>query len=548
VKTPSYEKVEDLSVVKPLELDKSLPRKTTTLCPDCMADGKLRILKADLFEEDGKLKIRKICPEHGEFSDIVFSDITMYDQLVNYSYDGHGVSNPKITDFHGCPHSCGLCPEHKSQTILANLDLTNRCNMNCPVCFANANAAGYVYEPSFEQVVEMMETLRANMPVPTPSIQFAGGEPTIYPRFFDVLDKAWELGFKQIQVATNGIKLADEPGFAQKCADHHLHTVYLQFDGFNDETYMMARGRPMLDTKLKAVENCRDIKPVAVHGKREHAPTSLSTILVPTVLKGINDHEVGDIVNFAIKNRDVIRGVNFQPVAFTGRISQEEREKQRYTITDLANDLERQTGFLSKDDFFPVACVSPISELTSILQRTPKMAFTAHPHCGLATFVLVEEETDRIVPVTRFIDVKNFFADVYALAEKAKTSKLPKLSTMARSLKLRKYIHDADGGKVSLAEKHKITKILRGVFLEGKKDALADFAWNMVFIGAMHFQDGYNYDIERVKRCVIHYVTPDQTIIPFCAYNGGPTYRTEVEKKHSISLDEWKKRHKNAAE
>jgi len=548
MKTPRYEKVDDLSVVKPLELDKSLPRETTSLCPECMANGNLRILKATLFEEGGKLKIRKTCTEHGEFSDVVFSDISQYEQQVNYSYDGHGVSNPKITDFHGCPHSCGLCPEHKSQTILANLDLTNRCNMNCPVCFANANAAGYVYEPSFDQVVEMMKTLRANMPVPTPSIQFAGGEPTIYPRFFDVLDKAWELGFKQIQIATNGIKLAEDHEFAQKCAEHHLHTVYLQFDGFNDETYKQARGRPMLETKLKAIENCRNINPVGAGDKREFMPTTLSTILVPTVLKGINDHEVGDIVKFAIKNKDVVRGVNFQPVAFTGRIDQEVREQQRYTITDLTNDLSSQTAFLSKDDFFPVACVSPISELTSILQRTPKMAFTAHPHCGLATFVLVEDDTDRIVPVTRFIDVRNFFKDIYDIAEKAKSSKVPKFSTMARSLKLRKYIHDADGGKVSMGEKYKIIKILRGVFLEGKKDALADFAWNMIFVGAMHFQDSYNYDIERVKRCVIHYVTPDQSIIPFCAYNGGPTYRTEVEKQHSVSLDEWKRRNRDVAE
>jgi len=169
------------------------------------------------------------------------------------------------------------------------------------------------------------------------------------------------------------------------------------------------------------------------------------------------------------------------------------------------------------------------------------MAFTAHPHCGLATFLLVNSETDQKIPVTRFIDVKNFFDDIYGMAEKAKTSMMPGLSTKIRVLKLRKYIHDADGGSISLVDKKKIIDILQGVFHQGKKGALADFAWNMVFIGAMHFQDNYNYDIERVKRCVIHYVTPDQDIIPFCAYNGGPAYRTSVEKKHSISLDEWKK-------
>ncbi|HID71389.1 MAG TPA: radical SAM protein [Thermoplasmata archaeon] len=510
-----------------------------------MENGKIEVLKARLYQANGKLMMKKVCKKHGEFVDVILSDITLYTQLVDYSYDGYGVTNPKITEFYGCPHSCGLCPEHKSQTILANLDLTNRCNMNCPICFANANATGYVYEPSFEEVVEMMKTLRANKPVPTPSIQFSGGEPTIYPRFFDVLDKAWELGFQQIQIATNGVRLAEEEDFAQRCADHHLHTVYLQFDGFNEETYIKARGRPMLNLKLKAIENCRNVTPPKIEGRR-YRPKALSTILVPTVLKGINHNEVGEIVRFAIKNRDVIRGVNFQPVAFTGRISQEEREMRRYTITDLVNDLAEQTDFLSKEDFFPVACVAPISELTTVLHHTPKMAFTAHPHCGLATFLLVEDETDKIVPITRIIDVRNFFRDVYELAEKARRSRIPKFSTLLRAMKLSKYIRDADGGRISLREKYKILKILQGVFQEGKKDPLADFAWNVVFIGAMHFQDNYNYDIERVKRCVIHYVTPDQRIIPFCAYNGGPTYRKEIEKKYSIPLEEWKRRRKKS--
>ncbi len=529
-------------MVKPLELDTSIPRDTPSICPDCVDEGTLNVLNAHLYEEDGKLKMKKVCTTHGEFNDVIFSDIDQYRRQVEFSYDGRGVANPKITEFKGCPQSCGLCSEHKSQTVLANLDLTNRCNMTCPVCFANANAAGYVYEPGFEEIVEMMKTLRANKPVPTPAIQFAGGEPTIYPHFFKVLDKAWELGFTQIQVATNGILLAQDPEFAQKCADHHLHTVYLQFDGFDDEAYITARGRPMVAIKKKAIENCRNIRPVKVDGSRDHQPKALSTILVPTILKTINDHQVGDIVKYAIANRDVIRGVNFQPVAFTGRIDQKVREQQRYTITDLTNDLSEQTGFLEKRDFFPVSCVSPISELTSVIHRMHKMAFTAHPHCGLATFLLVNKGDEEVIPITRFIDVKNFFKDTFILAQKAKAARSPKLTGTLGAMKLQKYIRDTDGGRMSLQEKYKILKILQGVFKEGKKDALADFAWNMVFIGAMHFQDAYNYDIERVKRCVIHYVTPDQRIIPFCAYNGGPTYRKEVESKFSVSLKEWREK------
>ena len=154
--------------------------------------------------------MQKVCPEHGEFRDIVFSDARLYLKMEEWTFgDNRGLENPAVKTATRCPDDCGLCNLHTSHTGLANVDLTNRCNLTCPVCFANANAAGYVYEPHFEQIREMLQALRSERPVPSRIVQFSGGEPTLYPRFFDVLRMASEMGFSHLQAATNGIKFTD---------------------------------------------------------------------------------------------------------------------------------------------------------------------------------------------------------------------------------------------------------------------------------------------------------------------------------------------------
>jgi len=502
-----------------------------SICPECK-----KIIPADIFEENGKVIMKKTCPEHGTFKDVYWSDVEMYLKAEEWAWDGNGVSNPQIEGVspEECPFKCGLCNVHLSHTCLANLDLTNRCNLSCPICFANANAVGYVYEPSYEQVVEMMEILRNEKPVHCTAIQFAGGEPTIYPKFFDVIKKAKELGFSQIQVATNGLKLADFD-FCQKMRDAGMNTVYLQFDGLREEDYIATRGRKLLDIKLKAIENCRKVK-----------PKPLSTVLVPTILNNVNNDQVGEIVNFAVKNADVIRGVNFQPVAFTGRIENEERERQRYTLPDLVNDLVEQTDFLEKEDFYPVPVVLPVSKLISLFSGREEISFTAHPHCGLATFVIVDEKGNP-TPVTRFVDVEGLFKRMEEIYFKYR--KFSFLLRVIKKLKgkgdLEKTFEKYFGEFIRKEEMPKglnLIDMLAELSVTHEKRALGKFTWRALMIGGMHFQDDYNYDIERVKRCVIHYVTPDKRIIPFCAYNGGPTYREEVERKFSIPLDEWRKK------
>jgi len=505
-------------------IPKGLPKKTDSLCPEC-----LKIIPATLREEDGKVVMEKKCPDHGSFKDTVWSDAEMYLRAERWAKDGVGVQNPLVTDATTCPFDCGLCNLHLSHTGLANVDLTNRCNLRCPICFANANAAGYVFEPDFDTVVKMLKVLRAQRPVPTPAVQFSGGEPTIYPRFLDVIKAARELGFAQIQVATNGIKFAESLEFCQRASDAGMNTVYLQFDGLRPEIYKRARGKDLLDVKKKVVENFRKV---------EHHS---SIVFVPTVVKGVNDDQVWPILHYALENMDVVRGVNFQPVAFTGRISNEELAKGRYTLSDLARDLETQSGGkIRTTDWYPVPAVAAISELWVALYGDPKITLTTHAHCGIATYMFVKDP-DNVIPITRFVDVDPLFTELYELAKRAEGRRIKAMSKVKAFNLLRKHLR-----KDQLPDGMSATEFLRslkGVLSEETKSELAKFSWRMMYVGAMHFMDSYNYDIERVKRCMIHYTTPDGRIIPFCAYNSGPVFRASVEKQFSVPLAEWRKRH-----
>ena len=497
-----------------------LPKKTTSLCPICSTT-----VQADIFETDGKVMIRKTCPNHGDFEDIYWSDAEMYLKAEKWKSKAQKIENPKYPVVDGCPFDCGLCDIHKTPTLLANIDVTNRCNLRCPICFANANAAGYVYEPSYKQIVAMLRVLWENNPKPY-AVQFSGGEPTIHPDFLKIIKTAREMGFAQIQVATNGVKLAQNSNFAQELRDNGLHTVYLQFDGTDEKVYKLARGKNLFEVKKKAIEACRNTK-----------PTPLSTVLVPTVVNTINDHQIGKIFRFAVENIDVIRGINFQPVSFAGRIDDEDRKKQRFTIPDLTHKLEKDTdGMIKASDWYSVPCVVPIFEMVAAMDGVKRAEFTIHPHCGMATYVFIRG--NEVIPTTRFIDIDGFLADAKKIVEDIKDSKFAKLKGAAKALRLLKFVDDK-----KVPEGLNVKDILKEFLGKRDRDSLAKFHWQSLYIGAMHFQDLYNYDIQRVMSCGVHYVTPDGRIIPFCAYNTGPTYREEIEKRFSVPIEEWREKH-----
>lgn len=519
----------DATVTMPSKLRKGLPRRTGSLCPECV-----KIIPAVLYEENGALVMKKECSEHGEFKEVCWSDVDMYLKAESWAFDGVGIQNPAITDATVCPYECGLCNLHYSNTSLCNIDVTNRCNLKCPVCFANANAAGYVFEPDFEQIIYEFAILRAQRPIPVNAIQFAGGEPTISPDFVRYVKAAHDMGFAQIQVATNGIRIATEDGFIRDATDAGLNTVYLQFDGLKDKNYVQARGKPLLGIKKKAIQTIREMEPPR--------PT---ICLVPTMVGSFNEDQVGPIMNFAIENSDVVKGVNYQPVSLTGRVPDEERERLRYTLSDLAHDLEDQTGYLTVDDWYPVPFVAPISELVSILTDSPKTSFTSHPGCGLASYMFLEKDKDP-VPLTRFVDVEGLVEDMWELAQRAKEAKI-KFVSKIKALNLLRRHFDEEYAPSGMGLKT-FLKTLGQLFKAGDKSGAADFSWRVMYVGGMHFQDNYNYDIERVKRCVIHYASPDGRIIPFCAYNTGPTFRNEIEKKFAVPLQEWRGRYARRSE
>jgi hypothetical protein len=505
------------SPIQPLQ--KGLPKTTQSLCPECT-----QLVAARIFEEGGKVWLDKTCPQHGYFRDLYYGDVKLYLKMEEWHFgDGVGLSNPSVPDATRCPSQCGLCSMHASHTGLANIDLTNRCNLTCPVCFANANAAGTLYEPSFAEVRRMLQALRNERPVAGRIVQFSGGEPTIYPRFLDAVALAKEMGFSHIQAATNGIMLSDLE-FAQRAKDAGLSTLYLQFDGCNDQVYLRTRGQALHETKLQVIENCRK--------------AGMKIVLVPTIVRGVNDDQIGVIVRTAVENADVISALTFQPVAFTGRLNRNELAAKRFTQTDVAHQVAEQSGYTDAyHDWFPLACVTPFSMLVSALRGEQTTHFTCHPHCSLGTYLFVNEQTGDVVPITRFVDVGAMLQDIYLVARKAEKSMFQLWNKIKvwKSFQKHFYEENAPPG----LDFQRFVQTLQGFTDKklGRNGMDGTFTYRTILVSAMHFMDSYNYDVERVKRCVIHYAAPNGLLYPFCAYNSGPCFRKHIEKKYSIPFE-----------
>ncbi|MFO7835902.1 MAG: radical SAM protein [Candidatus Thorarchaeota archaeon] len=498
---------------------RQLPYTTQSICPDCLlADDEVNVIDATLYEEDGKVMYKKECEKHGEFIDVYWGDADMFRKAQKWWYKTVGLDNPRTETVHGCPEDCGQCPEHKSHTALALLDVTNRCNLRCPICFAHAAESGEVYEPTPEEVLEMMKNLRSNKPVPTPALQFAGGEPTVSKHLPQYLRWAKDVGFKHTEIATNAIRLGKSLEYTKELEEAGLSTIYMQFDGVTPEPYEAARGMNLLPLKKQAIENCREVGLDSI-------------VLVPTVVRGVNDDQVGDIIEFAVENQDVVRCVNFQPVSITGRIDYEKRQEMRITIPDVIHKIEEQTdGKIPASEWYPVPGMMPIGRAMGLMKGTPQLELSAHFACGMATFIYINED-GRYEPITNLIDVDKFielmegicnlYADgKFAAGKRAKA----KLAAGLRHVKRKGLMKD-----------------LLGAFLKkGDYDSLSEFMHRIIMIGMMHFQDPYNFDLERVQHCDINYSVPDGRIIPFCTMN--TIHRDRVEDKFSMPIKEWRKR------
>jgi len=489
-----------------------LPRTVESLCPECSA-----IILSRYFVENGAVWIEKTCPEHGYFRDCINSDALLYSKAAWWSFEEHpGQKTPQVTGGKNCPSDCGLCNQHLSSACLAQIDLTNRCNMRCPICFANAGVLGYVCQPDFDQVVRQLQTLR-DLSTPCTAIQFTGGEPTIHPDFLKIVAKAKSMGFSHIQIATNGIRMADFE-FAKKAHEAGLHVLYLQFDGVGEEPYTHTRNYPGIwAKKLATVENCRKL--------------GMKICLVPTILKGINDDQVGPILNFALENIDTVSAISYQPVSFTGRMDQDELARRRYTLGDLAHGIAKASGASPLRDMFPLSVVVPLAQILEALTGTSKIRPSCHSDCAFGTYFLVSPDK-KAYPFPQVVDIEGMFSEMNTIAaeitRKGKASALDKW----RVFRMFKRHFRPEAAPPGLTVKLFIRSLQGLVDKNLGRGAAEKQTYKTLLCAGMHFQDRHNYDIERTKRCVILYSTP-AGVFPFCSYNCGPEYRPLVERAYA---------------
>jgi len=485
---------------------------TKSVCPACYQKGIIKTVDADIIEEDGKIYIIKTCDEHGTFKDIYFGDSALYKKWMQYKVTGTDSPDVK-TEVLGFP---ALYDMHKSQSVLTNLLVTNRCDLRCSYCFMNAGASGKVYEPSIEDIRKLIIQARNERPMGSKAIQITGGEPTIRDDLIDIIDIAKEEGFSHIQVNTNGLKLAESVDYCRQLKDAKVNTIYMSFDGVTKET------NPWIDKNKQAIKNLRE--------------ANLKVVLVPVLIGDKNIHETGKIVRFAIDNMDIVRGLNFQPISFCGRVTKlkdEKRHKQRVDYVRMMKEIEDEfDGRISRDDFYPVPFVYPISRLIEMLKGETQVEFTAHPGCGGATYLFIDDDGNPL-PVTRFIDVERLFEFI----DKESQIKGPLKKVRVASAFLRNIDDFVDYEKAPHG--FDLKKLLKDAAIGGSYDSLRGFHYKSLFIGSMWFQDAFNLNVDRLQRCVIHYSTLEG-IVPFCAYNGLGV-GDAIRDKHSIPIKEWEK-------
>ena len=493
-----------------------LPHKTRSICPETR-----EIVPAVVWEKDNKIWITKKCPKE-IITDLYYEDVEAYHRFRDLRYDwklkSHNVENTGIN----CPLDCGLCSRHKSHTSLLNIALTNRCNLSCWYCFFYAKENQPIYEPSLEQIRIMLRHGKKEKDIAANAIQLTGGEPTLRDDLIEIIKICKEEGYSHVQLNTDGIKLAFEPELAKNVKKAGTNTLYLSYDGMTPQTNW---------------KNHWEIPLILKNVREAEGP---GIVLVPTLMRNVNDHEMGDIVNFGLNHMDIIRSVNIQPISLVGRTPKKERKRLRITGAGAIKKLEEQTnGAIAMKDWYTIPIAAHIVRFFDIFLGK-KYYMTSHFVCGAATYVFLDG--DKVIPIPRFIDVEGFveFLEEKAdeLEKKEKIGKITKTKVGAQMLLKFKSFYDEKYAPKSL----NVLGLIKNAFLKGTYKAMGEFHTKTLFLGMMHFMDDYNYDIERVERCVIHYAMPDGRIVPFCAFNVIPEiYRDKVQAQFSYTWDEWKK-------
>ncbi len=461
---------------------------TRSICPQCR-----RVIDAQILLRDNKVYMRKRCPSCGPFESLVYGDAQAYTTFSRYNKPGtiplaHGT---EITD--DCPHDCGLCPDHQQHTCLGIIEVNSNCNMDCPLCFAAAQPG---YSLTLEEVEQMLDDLVRTEGNPE-VVQFSGGEPTIHPEILDFVRAAHSRNIPYVMINTNGKRIAHDDRFLAELNEVRP-SLYFQFDGFEAETYRVLRGEPdILDEKLRALDRLASI--------------GLHVTLVPAIEHGVNQHEIGRIVDFAIQH-PAVRGINFQPAFHAGRHTPHD-PMARITIPDIVGWIEEQTsGKFLASDFVPVPC--------------------CFPTCNSVTYAFIEGDT--VTPIPRIINVHDYLDYITNRV-------LPDFSVELRHAIEGLWSSSSVPGSDKSSEQAAFSCESCGI-----PDGITkgDFARNMIMIMLQDFMDPWTFNQKNVMKCCKEFLLPGNKQIPFCAYN---TVGYREQARRQLEAMEPERRHARAA-
>ncbi len=532
------------------------PRTTDSLCPNCVIEAREDILagnkevgilvnekvgeiKAQIIERDGEIWMIKDCPEHGHFEDLMAID-SKFLEHIEANFPGRDIQSHNDEKLHN----------HGSSTIkygrgaVLTVDLTNRCNMMCDPCFMDANQVGFVHELSMEDVSEILDNAISIKPRRQMSVQFSGGEPTLSPYFLDAVRYSRKVGYNSVQAATNGIEFAKSKEFCREAAEAGLRFVYLQFDGVGNDANSHRQVGNLFDVKLRAINNLHE--------------AGVDIVLVTTLVNGVNNDQVGSIVRFALENPKKVSFVSFQPVSFTGRdehITEQRRLQQRYTLSHLAQDVQKQVGITEPlRDWFPLSLMGAFADFADLVHGPEadwgQVSCGCHPNCGVGTAVMINKETKEMAPVPEFLHIPNLVEDMKHITD---TARGKWFSNFMMGMALLKN-YDPYGSPDSLTLGGILKKFDKSFGLSGKDygkvggdrtvediEKRRQDPWNFLFIAGMWFQDLFNYDFRRTEMCIIPYGTQEGEI-SFCAYNTGIGWRNIIEHMHqNATIAQWYK-------
>lgn len=434
---------------------------TLSLCPTC-----LRRVDAKIVFENDKVYMLKRCPEHGQSKVLVADDVAYYQNIRNYNKPSEFPHKFNTKTDYGCPYDCGLCPDHEQHSCLTIIEVTDRCNLKCPTCYASSSP-NYGRHRTLEEIEKMLNTIVDNEKEPD-VVQISGGEPTVHPDFFKILDYAKKLPIRHLMVNTNGIRIAKDRSFAKKLASYMPDfEIYLQFDSFKPEVLQKLRGEDLTTTRKKAIQHLNEF--------------NLSTTLVVTLQKGLNDNEIGEILDYASK-QTCVRGVTFQPTQIAGRLDNFDTQKNRITLTEVRRKILAQYPIFQDDDLIPVPC---------------------NPDALIMGYALKSNED--ILPLTRYINPADLLNNgkntiVYEQDEKLHEKMLQLFST---------------GKSVEKASKNlqSIMCCLPEIDAPGLEYK------NLFRVIIMQFIDAHNFDVRSIKKSCVHIVSKDYKIIPFETMN-----------------------------